>query len=157
VTAKRPPATIQAQILEQLKEVKDKVDESLKQGADNGKQIELIKMALGMDGAHGRLPELERAIARIDSSQESDHKDVLRRVEALEKDLRERTEALTQSLQSRTEALEKGLEVRIETLETGDRIAQGKRQAFNIFISVLCSSGAAVFVGWLAHHFGVVQ
>jgi hypothetical protein len=45
--------TIQAQILEQLTEVKGKVEESLEQGRENGNELKMLRRELGLDGQHG--------------------------------------------------------------------------------------------------------
>lgn len=118
-------STIQAQILEQLMEVKGKVEKSLEQGAENGKQIELIKMALGMDGAHGRLPELERAIARVDKNQENDHKEHDRIIEALDK--------------------------RVEALESADQRSKGLKQFLADARGFIGGSLGAGILGLIAH------
>lgn len=52
-------ATIQAQILEQLQELKGKVEESLQQGRENGNDLKMLRRELGLDGQHGRLPIVE--------------------------------------------------------------------------------------------------
>ncbi len=66
--------TIQAQILEQLTEVKGKVEESLQQGRENGNELKMLRRELGLDGQHGRLPIVEAMLvrheARMDKSDE---------------------------------------------------------------------------------------
>jgi hypothetical protein len=57
-------STIQAQILEQLTELKDKVEESLQQGRENGHDLKLLRRELGLDGQHGRLPIVEATLIR---------------------------------------------------------------------------------------------
>lgn len=114
----------QKEILIKISEVKVIVDESLKLGRENGEDIRKLRVELGVDGAHGRIPQIEQTLARLDRQQEQDHKEVLNRIAALEE---------------------------------GDHIAQGKKQLFNIAVSILCSSGAAVFMGWLATHMGWVN
>ena len=68
------PRTIQAQILEQLTEVKGKVEESLQQGRENGNELKMLRRELGLDGQHGRLPIVEAMLvrheARMDKSDE---------------------------------------------------------------------------------------
>jgi hypothetical protein len=56
--------TIDAQILEQLAEVKGKVDESLEQGRENGNELKMLRRELGLDGQHGRLPIVEATLIR---------------------------------------------------------------------------------------------
>jgi hypothetical protein len=66
-TQKGKPATpraIDAQILEQLAEVKGKVDESLEQGRENGNELKMLRRELGLDGQHGRLPIVEATLIR---------------------------------------------------------------------------------------------
>ena len=63
-------ATIQAQILEQLTEVKMKVDESLQQGRENGNELKMLRRELGLDGQHGRLPIMEAVLARHEKQME---------------------------------------------------------------------------------------
>ncbi len=58
------PRTIDAQILEQLAEVKGKVDESLEQGRENGNELKMLRRELGLDGQHGRLPIVEATLIR---------------------------------------------------------------------------------------------
>jgi hypothetical protein len=58
------PGTIDAQILEQLAEVKGKVDESLQQGRENGNELKMLRRELGLDGQHGRLPIVEATLIR---------------------------------------------------------------------------------------------
>jgi hypothetical protein len=57
-------STIQAQILEQLTEVKGKVEESLQQGRENGNDLKMLRRELGLDGQHGRLPMVEATLLR---------------------------------------------------------------------------------------------
>lgn len=52
------------QILEQLAEVKGKVDESLLQGRENGNELKMLRRELGLDGQHGRLPIVEATLIR---------------------------------------------------------------------------------------------
>ena len=63
-------ATIQAQILEQLTEVKGKVDESLQQGRENGNELKMLRRELGLDGQHGRLPIMETTLIRHEGHME---------------------------------------------------------------------------------------
>jgi hypothetical protein len=56
--------TIDTQILEQLAEVKGKVDESLEQGRENGNELKMLRRELGLDGQHGRLPIVEATLIR---------------------------------------------------------------------------------------------
>ena len=78
-------ATIQAQILEQLTEVKSKVEESLQQGRENGNELKMLRRELGLDGQHGRLPILEAWLVRHETRMEKcDH-----RVDQLEADTNE--------------------------------------------------------------------
>jgi hypothetical protein len=58
------PITIQAQILEQLTELKGKVEESLQQGRENGNDLKMLRRELGLDGQHGRLPMVEATLLR---------------------------------------------------------------------------------------------
>ncbi len=60
------PGTIQAQILEQLTEVKGKVEESLEQGRANGNELKMLRRELGLDGQHGRLPIMETTLIRYE-------------------------------------------------------------------------------------------
>jgi hypothetical protein len=62
--------TIQARILEQLTEVKGKVEESLQQGRENGNELKMIRRELGLDGQHGRLPIMEAALVRHEARME---------------------------------------------------------------------------------------
>ena len=62
--------TIQAQILEQLMELKGKVEESLQQGRENGNELKMLRRELGLDGAHGRLPIVEAALVRHEAQME---------------------------------------------------------------------------------------
>jgi hypothetical protein len=63
-------ATIQTQILEQLTEVKGKVDESLEQGRANGNELKMLRRELGLDGQHGRLPIMETTLIRHEARME---------------------------------------------------------------------------------------
>jgi hypothetical protein len=63
-------ATLQAQILEQLTEVKGKVDESLEQGRQNGNELKMLRRELGLDGHHGRLPIVETTLIRHEARME---------------------------------------------------------------------------------------
>ncbi len=56
--------TLQAQILEQLTELKGKVEESLQQGRENGNELKMLRRELGLDGHHGRLPIVEATLVR---------------------------------------------------------------------------------------------
>jgi hypothetical protein len=61
---KAEDATLQARILEQLTEVKGKVEESLQQGRENGNELKMLRRELGLDGQHGRLPIVEATLMR---------------------------------------------------------------------------------------------
>jgi hypothetical protein len=63
-------ATFYAQILEQLTEVKGKVDESLEQGRANGNELKMLRRELGLDGHHGRLPIVETTLIRHEARME---------------------------------------------------------------------------------------
>jgi hypothetical protein len=71
---------IQAQILEQLTEVKGKVEESLQQGRENGHELKMLRRELGLDGQHGRLPIVEATLVRHEARMEKSEA----RVDALE-------------------------------------------------------------------------
>jgi hypothetical protein len=75
-----PHATIQAQILEQLTELKNKVEESLLQGRENGNELKMLRRELGLDGQHGRLPIVETTLLRHESRMDKSEA----RVESLE-------------------------------------------------------------------------
>ena len=62
--------TIQAQILEQLTDVKSKVEESLQQGRENGNELKMLRRELGLDGQHGRLPIVETTLIRHETRME---------------------------------------------------------------------------------------
>src|ERR1700689_1814689 len=62
--------TIDTQILEQLAEVKGKVDESLEQGRENGVELKMLRRELGLDGQHGRLPIVEATLIRHEARME---------------------------------------------------------------------------------------
>jgi hypothetical protein len=72
--------TIQAQILEQLMELKGKVEESLQQGRENGNDLKMLRRELGLDGQHGRLPIVEATLLRHEARMEKSEA----RVEGLE-------------------------------------------------------------------------
>ena len=74
------PMTIQAQILEQLTELKGKVEESLQQGRENGNDLKMLRRELGLDGQHGRLPLVEATLLRHETRMEKNEG----RVDALE-------------------------------------------------------------------------
>ena len=78
-------ATIQTQILEQLTEVKSKVEESLQQGRENGNELKMLRRELGLDGQHGRLPILEALLVRHEARMEKSDE----RVDQLEADTNE--------------------------------------------------------------------
>jgi hypothetical protein len=61
---------IQVQILEQLTDVKGKVEESLQQGRENGNELRMIRRELGLDGQHGRLPIVEATLVRHEARME---------------------------------------------------------------------------------------
>jgi hypothetical protein len=63
-------STIQAQILEQLMELKGKVEESLQQGRENGNDLKMLRRELGLDGQHGRLPIVEATLLRHEARME---------------------------------------------------------------------------------------
>jgi hypothetical protein len=73
-------STIQAQILEQLMELKGKVEESLQQGRENGNDLKMLRRELGLDGQHGRLPIVEATLLRHEARMEKSES----RVEGLE-------------------------------------------------------------------------
>jgi hypothetical protein len=75
-------STIQAQILEQLMELKGKVEESLQQGRENGNDLKMLRRELGLDGQHGRLPIVEATLLRHEARMEKSES----RVEGLEID-----------------------------------------------------------------------
>lgn len=56
--------TIESQILEQLTEVRKRVDESLGVGRDNGNELKMLRRELGLDGPHGRIPVVEDKLLR---------------------------------------------------------------------------------------------
>jgi hypothetical protein len=68
--AKPADSTIQAQILEQLMELKGKVEESLLQGRENGNELKMLRRELGLDGQHGRLPIVEATLIRHEARME---------------------------------------------------------------------------------------
>jgi hypothetical protein len=76
----KPSGTIQAQILEQLMELKGKVEESLQQGRENGNELKMLRRELGLDGQHGRLPIVEATLIRHEARMEKSEA----RVEGLE-------------------------------------------------------------------------
>jgi len=82
--AKKPDSanTLQAQILEQLTELKGKVEESLQQGRENGNELKMLRRELGLDGQHGRLPIVEATLIRHELRMEKTEA----RVEELETD-----------------------------------------------------------------------
>lgn len=57
-------AGVGSRILDELSELKSKVDESLAQGRECNTELKLLRKELGIDGAHGRLPILEAAMER---------------------------------------------------------------------------------------------
>ncbi len=61
---------IYTRILEQLTEVKSKVDESLLQGRENGNELKMLRRELGLDGQHGRLPIVEATLVRHEARME---------------------------------------------------------------------------------------
>jgi hypothetical protein len=61
---------IQAQILEQLREVNGKVEESLVLGRENGNELKMLRRELGLDGEHGRLPMMETTLMRHEALME---------------------------------------------------------------------------------------
>lgn len=63
----KPAGTIQTQILEQLTELKNRVEESLEQGRENGHDLKMLRRELGLDGAHGRLPLVEATLMRYEA------------------------------------------------------------------------------------------
>ncbi len=73
-------ARLQAQILEQLTELKGKVEESLQQGRENGNELKMLRREIGLDGQHGRLPIVEQTLLRHEVRMEKNEA----RVEALE-------------------------------------------------------------------------
>ena len=79
------PITIQAQILEQLTELKSKVEESLQQGRENGNDLKMLRRELGLDGQHGRLPIVEATLLRHEARMEKNEA----RVDGLETDSNE--------------------------------------------------------------------
>ena len=73
MTARGKPsasAIIQTQILEQLREVNGKVEESLEQGRENGNELKMLRRELGLDGQHGRLPIMETTLMRHEARME---------------------------------------------------------------------------------------
>jgi hypothetical protein len=65
-----PKATLEAQILEQLTELKRRVEDSLQQGRENGNELKMLRRELGLDGAHGRLPIVEAGLVRHEAQME---------------------------------------------------------------------------------------
>jgi hypothetical protein len=65
-----PRTTIEAQILQQLTEVKRRVEDSLQQGRENGNELKMLRRELGLDGAHGRLPIVEAGLVRHEAHME---------------------------------------------------------------------------------------
>jgi hypothetical protein len=57
-------SALQERILEQLTELKSKVEESLQQGRENGNEIKMLRRELGLDGQHGRFPIVEATLLR---------------------------------------------------------------------------------------------
>ncbi len=62
--------TLEAQILEQLTELKKRVEDSLQQGRENGNELKMLRRELGLDGAHGRLPIVEAGLVRHEAQME---------------------------------------------------------------------------------------
>lgn len=63
--------TIESQILQELTEVRKRVDESLGVGRDNGNELKMLRRELGLDGPHGRLPIVEAQLLRHENSMTS--------------------------------------------------------------------------------------
>lgn len=75
---------LEGRILDELKSLSGRLEESIRLGSENGSEIRSLRKELGMEGLHGRLPTIEAAVARIDRAQEEDHRDILKRVDELE-------------------------------------------------------------------------
>ena len=78
--SRRSTDAIETQILEQLMELKGKVEESLQQGRENGNDLKMLRRELGLDGQHGRLPIVEATLLRHEARMDKSEA----RVEALE-------------------------------------------------------------------------
>lgn len=144
---------LQRELLEKILEVKNLVDESLKLSRENGEDIRTLRKELGVDGAHGRLPQLDQAIARLDRRQEDDNKEVCR----LLKENQDKQHADKNILLGKI--AENGLELgkRIKTLEDGEHEAHGKNQLWEIARNLLTSSAAAAIIGVIAKMFGWIH
>jgi hypothetical protein len=79
-----PHTAFEGRILDELKSLNVKIEEAIRLGGENGAEIRSLRKELGMEGLHGRLPTIEAAIARLDRSQEDDHKAVVARLTYLE-------------------------------------------------------------------------
>lgn len=152
--AKQPTAGwFQTEILKSLQEVKDGVQESLKLGRSNGEDIRLLRKELGVDGAHGRLPEIERAWARIDRQQETDHRETCALIAANQEKIEKRFEEFGLKQHGVTNRLID----RIELLEKDDHRTEGRAQLWEILRTVIFSSASATAIGILAKMLGWIH
>lgn len=56
----------QSEILDSLKGVLAKVEEVAIQGRENGNELKMLRRELGLDGAHGRIPQIESSVIKLE-------------------------------------------------------------------------------------------
>jgi chromosome segregation ATPase len=84
IVPRTPHTAFEGRVLDELKTLNVKLEESIGLGKENGAEIRSLRKELGMEGLHGRLPTIEAAIARLDRAQEDDHQQVQQRLDKLE-------------------------------------------------------------------------
>jgi hypothetical protein len=121
----------QSEILQRISEVNLKVTSIELQGRDNGEAIRNLRTELGVDGAHGRLPQLEQTIARLDRQQEDDNKKVVERFVKLEDC--------------------------IDAIKQDEHEARGGKRVLTAIVSFLGGSLGAALVGIAAKVLGLIH
>lgn len=144
---------LQREILEKILEVKNKVDESLQLGRQNGEDIRTLRKELGVDGPHGRLPQLELAMGRLDRQQENDNKEVCRLIA----ENQDKTERRFDEMAKKAHDATNKLVARIEPLEMGEHETHGSKRVVTAIISFFSGSLGAALVGLLAKMMGIIH
>lgn len=129
--------------------MKTGIDESLDLGRvnsednrKNGEAIRQLRTEIGVDGVHGRLPQLEARAQRLED-----------RIDGLAQKAHENNGKLIARIDEKSAEL---LD-RIEPLERGEHETSGKNQLWEIVRTALTSSAAAAAIGIIAKMLGWIH
>jgi chromosome segregation ATPase len=141
-------AATNADILMQLRALSSEVKEISTQGRETGQQLALLRRELGLDGPHGRLPQVEIEIPRINRRLD----DILKAVEELQKgDYQNKGKNLDVRLEK--------METTLDELKESRQQSKGRRELMSAVTGFIGGAGGAAIItilaNLLAKHSGV--